>query len=132
VPLQCDGHDLGPFLRGAEPEAWRAAAHWEHDFRDVETRYYETALGLPPEACGIAVRLERRFAYAHFAGLPALLFDTERDPGWTRDLAADPAMAPVTRDLAQRLLSFRLHKAERRLTECKLTPQGVLGRYDPP
>jgi arylsulfatase A-like enzyme len=131
VPLQCDGHDLGPFLRGEELGSWRDAAHWEHDFRDVETRHYERALGLAPEACGIAVRLERRFAYVHFAALPALLFDHAADPAWTRSLAEDPAMAPVARDLARRLLGFRMQKAERRLTECKLTPSGVLGRYDP-
>jgi arylsulfatase A-like enzyme len=47
VPLQCDGKSLVPWLRGNRPDTWRAAAHFEHDFRDVETRTMETALGLP-------------------------------------------------------------------------------------
>ena len=130
VPLQCDGRSLRPFLEGTTPAGWREATHWEHDFRDVETRHYETALDLAPEACGIAVRLEERWAYVHFAGLPALLFDHANDPAWTRDLIGEPALAPVVRDLAQAMLGWRMRSAERRLTEAKLTPRGVIGRYD--
>lgn len=130
VPLQCDGRSLRPFLEGGTPAGWRDATHWEHDFRDVETRHYEKALGLAPEACGIAVRLEERWAYVHFAGLPALLFDHAADPAWTRNLIDEPALAPVVRDLAQRMLGWRMRSAERRLTEAKLTSAGLVGRYD--
>jgi arylsulfatase A-like enzyme len=130
VPLQCDGRSLRPFLDGETPASWREATHWEHDFRDVESRLCETALALPPEDCGIAVRLERRWAYVHFAGLAPLLFDTLADPGWARDLAAEPAMAAAMGDCARGMLSWRMRAAERRLTETKLTPRGVIGRYD--
>lgn len=130
VPLQCDGRSLRPFLTGEAPSAWRTATHWEHDFRDVGTRLYERALGLQPEECAIAVRLERRWAYVHFAGLPALLFDHAADPSWTRNLIDEPELVPVVRDLAQGMLGWRMRAAERRLTEAKLTPQGLIGRYD--
>lgn len=130
VPLQCDGRSLRPFLGGGTPAGWRRATHWEHDFRDVETRHCETALGLAPEECGIAVRLEERWAYVHFAGLPALLFDHANDPAWTRDLIGETELSPVVRELAQGMLGWRMRSAERRLTEAKLTPRGVIGRYD--
>jgi arylsulfatase A-like enzyme len=126
VPLQCDGRSLGPWLQGATPADWRGTAHYEHDFRDVEKLVYERALDLPSDACGLQVELGERFAYVHFSGLPALAFDCVADPGWTRPLA-DPARS---RDLAQSLLSWRMRMGERRLTGAKLTPGGVVGRYD--
>ena len=39
IPRQCDGHSLSDFLAGDLPPTWRTAAHWEHDFRDLETRH---------------------------------------------------------------------------------------------
>ncbi|MFO1070459.1 MAG: alkaline phosphatase family protein [Geminicoccaceae bacterium] len=131
APLQGDGHSLWPFLRGDAPAGWRDATHWEHDFRDVEALTYERALDLPSDRCSLAVRLERRFAYVHFAGLPPLCFDHAADPGWTRDLAGDPAAAGIVRDLAQGMLDWRMRHAERRLTGAKLTACGVKGSFDP-
>lgn len=131
IPLQCDGRTLSPFLLGEDPTAWRPAAHWEHDFRDVVGRTYERALGLAGDDCGIAVRYDGRHAYVHFAGLPALAFDTVADPSWSRDLAADAASAPAVLAQAQAMLSWRMRTAERRLTGCALTAEGVVGAYDP-
>jgi len=129
VPLQCDGASLVPLLEGERPADWRTAAHYEHDFRDVETGAFETALGLEPDRCALTARLTERYLYVHFNGLPALCFDLEDDPGQTTDIAAERARAPEVLDQAQALLSFRMAKAERRLTGCKLTPKGVIGRY---
>lgn len=131
VPLQCDGASLLPFLLGEEPPRWRAAAHWEHDFRDIVARTYETALGLESDDCALAARFDGHHAYVHFTALPALCFDAAADPGWTRDLAREPAEAPVVLAQAQAMLSWRMRAAERRLTGCALTPAGVVGRYDP-
>ena len=33
---------------------------------------------------------------------------------------------------AQEMLTWRMLAAERRLTGCALTPEGVVGSYDPP
>lgn len=131
VPLQCDGRPLSGFLTNGESEHWRRAAHWEHDFRDVVGQFYEAALGLPSDDCALAVRWDGRRAYVHFTALPALLFDTEADPGWLRDLAAEPARAGEALAQAQAMLSWRMRAAERRLTGCALTETGVVGRYDP-
>jgi arylsulfatase A-like enzyme len=131
VPLQCDGHSLLPVLRGEPLRSWRIATHWEHDFRDLEDPWLAQRLGLEPDACSIAVRLERRFAYVHFTALPPLCFDTIADPHWQSDLAADPDKAGTVRDLAGGMLSWRMRYAERRLTGCKLTPAGLIGRHDP-
>ncbi len=131
-PLQCDGRSLLPFLAGeAAPAPWRAAAHWEHDFRDVVGQGYETALGLASDDCALAVRFDGARAYVHFTALPALCFDAAADPGWTRDLACEPAAAATILSQAQAMLSWRMRAAERRLTGCALTPSGVVGRFDP-
>jgi arylsulfatase A-like enzyme len=129
VPLQCDGKSLMPWLEGRTPAGWREAAHYEHDFRDVETREFETALGLPSERCALAVRHGDRFSYVHFNGLPALCYDLERDPQQFHSITTDPLRAPEVLEQAQAMLTFRMDMAERRLTGCKLTPAGVIGRF---
>ncbi len=131
VPLQCDGHSLVPFLRGRQPMGWRDAAVYEHDFRNLREGRFERRLGLPPEACCLMVRLGRRRAYVHFAALPAVCYDLERDPDWLVDIAADPGRCEEVREEAQALLSFRMLRNERRLSGALLTSSGVLGRFDP-
>ena len=131
VPRQSDGHSLSDFLTGQPPRGVRAAAFWEHDFRDLVQGTYERALGLPSDACSLATRFDGRHAYVHFAGLPPLCFDTAADPAMLHDLAGMPAAAPVVLAQAQAMLTWRMLAAERRLTGCVLTPQGVVGGYDP-
>ena len=129
VPLQCDGQSLLPWLAGAAPAGWRTAAHFEHDFRDVEKNTFERALGLPSGRCALAVRQSAGFAYVHFNGLPPLGYDLTEDPQQLRSIAADPARAAAVLAEAQAMLSWRMDTAERRLTGCKLTPAGVVGRF---
>lgn len=129
VPLQCDGHSLVPWLDGLVPGDWRQAAHYEHDFRDVETRVFETALGLPSDRCALAVSHGERYAYVHFNGLAPLCFDLDHDPQQLVDIAPDPGRAPEVLAQAQAMLTWRMAHAERRLTGCKLTPAGVVGRF---
>ncbi len=127
VPLQCDGRSLRPWLEGATPAGWRTAAHFEHDFRDVEEAVFETALGLPPDRCQLAVHQGDTLAYVHFNGLPALAFDLVADPEQTVDIARQPSRAAAVLDAAQAMLTWRMDAAERRLTGAKLTPSGLLG-----
>ncbi|MGH6912768.1 MAG: sulfatase-like hydrolase/transferase, partial [Geminicoccales bacterium] len=129
IPLECDGHSLAPLLEGQTPTGWREAAHYEHDFRDIETLTFEGALGLSSERCALAVRQSERFAYVHFNGLPALCFDLQDDPDQLTDIAAEPSRAADVLGQAQAMLSFRMDKAERRLTGCKLTASGVIGTF---
>jgi arylsulfatase A-like enzyme len=129
VPLQCDGRSLVPLLRGEEPAEWRAAAHYEHDFRDLEALAFERALGLPSDRCQLAVRHGERFVYVHFNGLPPLCFDLAADPHQFASIAADPERAPEVLEQAQAMLSWRMDMAERRLTGCKLTAAGPIGRW---
>lgn len=129
VPLQVDGSSLVPWIKGRTPDGWREAAHFEHDFRCVETRRFERALGLPSDHCQIAVRQGERLAYVHFNGLPPLAFDLVSDPDQTHNVAGDPASAPAVLEAAQAMLTWRMDKAERRLTGAKLTTSGVVGRF---
>jgi arylsulfatase A-like enzyme len=129
VPLQCDGRSLVPLLDGQTPADWRQAAHYEHDFRDIETLIYERGLGLASDRCALAVHHGERYAYVHFNGLPALCFDLEADPDQLRNIAPDPGRAPEVLGEAQAMLSWRMDMAEHRLTGCKLKPGGPIGRF---
>jgi arylsulfatase A-like enzyme len=132
VPAQCDGRSLQSFLAtGRPPARWRRETHWEADFRDVENTDAEEALGLTLHQCTLNVLRDERYKYVHFAGLPPLLFDLERDPGEFTNLAGDPAYAGVMLDCAQRMLSWRMVHDEQTLTHLKVTDEGVKARAAP-
>lgn len=124
MPQHLDGRSLTPFLRGETPDAWRDAAHWEFDFRDVDTGRAQSALGLDIDACSLAVRREARWKYVHCAGLPPLLFDLESEDSEARDLADDPDHQPVRLEMAEKLLAWRARHLDRTLTNIELTPEG--------
>lgn len=125
-PLQCDGRSLGPFLEGRTPRDWPEEVFWELDFRDAGSDRPERELGVRLDDCSIAVIRDRRFKYVHCGGLPPLLFDLVDDPDETRNRAADPAYAQHTLAMAQRMLSWRLNKAERTLTGIRLSRNGPI------
>ncbi len=132
IPPQCDGLDLGPFLRNeGAPASWRTEAHWEYDFRDVTDQAAEATLGLTLHQCSLNVIRDERFKYVHFNRLPPLLFDLQADPDELNDLAGDPAYAPVMLEYAQKLLSWRMTHDEQTLTHLALTDAGVASRPAP-
>jgi arylsulfatase A-like enzyme len=125
IPRQCDGRSLLPFLGGATPTDWRREVHYEFDFRDAYTDGREAALGLPMDACSLAVVRDERYKYVHFAAMPPLFFDLADDPGQFHNRAGDPAYAPQVRDYAQKMLSWRLLHADKTLTGYRATPHGL-------
>lgn len=126
VPVQCDGRSLLPWLHGATPSSWRDAVFWEFDFRDPvgAARGESTGLGLD-ESC-LTVMRDRRGKYVHFAALPPLLFDLERDPGELDDRSHDPAYTATMLEYAQRMLSWRMRTDDRTLTGLFLAPGGLV------
>lgn len=132
VPHTCDGRSLLPLLRGTGPADWRTAVHWEYDFRDPLHHSAERFLGLTADECVLNVIRNDRYKYVHFAGLPALLFDLENDPGELNDLSDDPAHRQVVLEMAQRLLSHRMRHADRTLIRCLVTTDGLIGEAPPP
>ncbi len=124
LPRALDGASLRPFVEGGSPRNWRDAAHWEFDFRDVSGGTAQTALGIAADECSLAVHRGARYKYVHFAALPPLLFDLERDPGELHDLSGDPAYAAVRLQCAERLLAWRARHLDRTLTGIELTPRG--------
>ncbi len=129
TPRQCDGHSLRPWLRGETPSGWRDAAHWEFDFRDLVGQSAEHALGLHSDECHLGVIRDRRYKYVHFAALPPLFFDLERDPDQLADRAGDPDYAPLVLLYAQKMLSRRMLNNERLLTRMHIE-KGVFERMD--
>ena len=71
---------------------------------------------------------DERYKYVHFAALPPLFFDLERDPAERRDCSRDPAYLPLVLEYAQRMLSWRLAHDDQTLTHLALTPDGVYER----
>ncbi len=128
VPVQCDGRSLLPFLKGEMPGGWRQEAHWEFDFQDPVGQRAETSLGLGSDQCSLAVLRGRRYKYVHFAALPPLLFDLDKDPDELVDRAADPAYREALLACAGKMLSWRMIHADRTLTSRFVTPNGVIER----
>ena len=126
IPLQCDGFSLGDFLAGADPPAWRDAAVWEMDFREIGGGTPEHEIGVPLDLCCYAAIRDRAYKYVHFPGLPPAFYHLAGDPGERRNLAGDPAYAAIMLAYAQKLLSRRMAHAERSLTGVQLTPDGPI------
>jgi arylsulfatase A-like enzyme len=124
-PLTCDGESLIPFLDGASPRNWRSEMFFELDFRDATNDRPERELGVKLDECSIAVVRGKRYKYIHFGALPPLLFDLAEDPDEMKNRAADPAYAAHTLAMAQKMLDWRLNKAERTLTGIRLTGKGA-------
>ena len=124
--MQCDGASLIDVLHGEDPAGWRTAVHWEWDFRDPTGRLTQEMFGIGIDECSLAVLRDERGKYVHFAGMPPVFYDLERDPDELVNRAADPAYGATVLDYAQRLLSLRMRNAERTLTGALVTPQGVI------
>ena len=78
--------------------------------------------------CSLAVIQDERFKYVHFAALPPLLFDLEKDPNQFHNVADDPAYAQTALEYAQAMLSWRLSHADKRLTGFSASPNGLIER----
>ncbi|NOT39338.1 MAG: alkaline phosphatase family protein [Alphaproteobacteria bacterium] len=130
VPPQCDGSSLMPLVEALAP-AWRAEAHFEFDFRDASFDGAEQALGLTLHQCNFSILRGERFKYAHFANLPPLLFDLERDPHEFTNLATAADYAKVTLACAQKLMSWRLAHEDQTLTHLMATGKGMIARPTP-
>lgn len=119
-----DGESLVPFLEGKAPEAWRDAAFWEFDFRDIASGHAERHFGLKPNACNLSVIRDADFKYVHFAGLPPLLFDLKTDPAELVNLAEDQGHLVIRLRYAERLLALRARHLDQTLAYIELTETG--------
>jgi len=128
IPPATDGMSLLPVL--AKPTPTRDALHYEYDFRDVFYSQPERDLGLHHDNSSLCVIQDARWKYVHFAALPPLLFDLHADPHQFTNLAADPAHADTVRDMAQRMLSWRMCHADRTLTHFRASPSGLQNRKE--
>jgi arylsulfatase A-like enzyme len=127
IPPQCDGRSLLPLIEGAAP-MWRSQAHFEFDFRDASFVGAEQALGLTLHQCNFSVIRGERYKYVHFANLPPLLFDLERDPHEFTNLATAGDYAKPTLQYAQQLISWRLAHEDQTLTHMMATGKGMVAR----
>ena len=80
------------------------------------------------DQCSLAVIQDARYKYVHFDALPPLFFDLAADPGQLDNRAADPAYASRVLEYAQKMLSWRLHHADRTLTGWSASPEGLVDR----
>lgn len=128
TPPQVGGVSLRPWLEGTTPANWREEVHWEYDFRDRHAPAAEAALGLDAEACSLAVIRDRRYKYVHFAALPPLFYDLERDPHELDNRAGDSAYRDLVLRYAQKMLSWRMSSEDRTLTHVILGPEGPRSR----
>ena len=82
--------------------------------------------GLTVDQCGMSIIRDADYKYVHFDALPPLFFDLKDDPNQFRNLADDPAYTGRVLEYAQKMLSWRLHHADRTLTGYSSSPKGLL------
>ncbi len=98
-----DGRSLVPFLHGTPPSAWRDAAHFGYDFRDLVGKSVETTLGLTSTACHFRAIRSKQWKYVEFPTLPPLIFDMSNDPGEGINLASDPSCSAILAEYSDHL-----------------------------
>lgn len=127
VPHTMDGRSLRPFLRGETPAGWRDRTFSELDFGDpISPTAAQTALGLAAEEANLAILRGPTHTLVHFnGGLPPLLFD-HGAAGEMRDVAADPASAPVLLAMSRAMLDHRMRHANSRFARTMVTSRGVV------
>ncbi len=126
IPGQCDGRSLTDFLAGDEPRAWRTAAHWEFDWRDllIACGAFDDPLERRLEQLSLAVLRTDHAAYVQFGDGSFCCFDLVLDPTWRTEIT-DPARVLV---LAQEMLIWRSQHTDRTLTGM-LMQDGGIGRW---
>jgi arylsulfatase A-like enzyme len=129
VPAQCDGLPLTPYLSGEMPPWWRAAAHWEFDWRDqfIDGSPHDWPWDRRLERQHLAVLRDDRAAYVQFADGSWRCFDLAADPTWRTEIT-DPAQVLA---YAQAMLLWRSHHTERTHTDM-LVQHGGIGRFPDP
>lgn len=125
APRACNGSSLLPLVRGESPSNWRKEAHWEYDFRDLASGTAHEILGISRDDCSLAVLRAEDYAYVHCAALPPLLFNLKNDPHWLHNVVNDPQHQAAALKMAQRMLDWRLSKADRTLTGFAISKEGL-------
>lgn len=125
VPHTCDGRSLLPVVHGGDDRG-KDAVHFEFSLRGGFLAPQRRILGLDWRNCDLAVMRTPTHKYVHFQALPPVLFDLRDDPHELRNRAADPACREVMLDMAQRMLSWRMHHAERELVNMSASPDGLV------
>jgi len=69
-----------------------------------------------------------RWKYAHFTGLPPVLYDLTADPNEMQNVAADAAYRDLLAEAAQRMLSWRMAHADLGLSAQMASPGGMVRR----
>lgn len=130
VPRQCDGKSLLPFIKGEPPENWRKEVHWEYDFRDIRSPELELSLGIKIADSQLNVISDDDYMYVHFTSLPALFFDLGKDPKTQNNVIEKPEYQQLVLTYAQRLLSWRMHNDESKLTGCSVSRDDIFYRNE--
>jgi arylsulfatase A-like enzyme len=113
IPVRFQGRSVLGELRGAGERAPRQDIHFEYDFR-ARFRHDPT---IDPDECILWVLRDDRYKYVQFGleSMPPLLYDLEKDPGESHNLAAESFAAPVVATFAQRMLRWRMKLEDQRM-----------------
>ena len=125
VPHTCDGASLLAVVRGLD-DTVRDSVHFEFAVRGGFLVPDRWALGMDYRTCDLGVLRTDRYKYVHFQSLPPLLFDLQEDPGELRDRSSDSAYGAVMLAMTQKMLSWRMHYAERELVNLSASPKGLV------
>lgn len=126
IPIQCSGFSLLPFCRGINPANWREECHIEFDLRSPYDGVSDPPMGLRVNQCMVNIVRGKRYKYVHFAALPPLLFDLQKDPGEFNNLAKDPAHQSIMFCYASKLINWRMEHDDPALTDLQIAGDGTV------
>ena len=98
-----EGSSLLPLLRRNRGAPRRDVVVSELDYAYREAR---RILGRTPDACRAWMARTERWKYVHWQDLPPQLFDLANDPDEFDDLAREPGLEGVRREMRERLLEW--------------------------
>lgn len=104
------GRSFLPILGGNTPPDWQEAvfADWDFQFNAFSSR-----LGLQPDRCRAWMTRDRQYKYIHFLDLPDMLYDLERDPDESHNIADTPEGRNIATTYRTRLLEWRMSTEDR-------------------
>jgi arylsulfatase A-like enzyme len=124
TPHTCDGVSLLPQVHG--DDRGKSEVHFEFSLRGGYSAPKQSALNLDYRSCDLAVLRTADYKYVHFQALPPILFDLREDPRELVDRSRDQGYREVMLEMAQRMLNWRMHNAERELTHLNASPEGLV------
>ena len=113
IPTHLDGHSLLPFIKGESPKQWRQSVRWEINFEQVLGTDIAKKYDLKSPDCVMSIYKDKHFKHVFIPKMPTVLFDLNKDPLETVNVAAHADYAPIERHYLHKQLTHYVQHLDR-------------------